>query len=143
MQQHVSVITLGVADPARSQAFYESLGWTPALVTEGTVFFQMNGAVLALWSRAALAEDAGIEDDGTSWGGTSLASNVSSNAEVDRVVELARASGATVTREPAATFWGGYTGVFRDPDGHAWEVAFNPGWELATDGSILIPQPGE
>jgi predicted lactoylglutathione lyase len=137
MQQHASVITLGVGDVDASRAFYEALGWEVALATQGTVFFQLPGAVLALWSREALAADIGIDDPG-GWGGTSLASNVESNDEVDEIVAQAKAAGGRVTREPAPTFWGGYTGVFLDPDGHAWEIAYNPGWHLAQDGTLTI-----
>jgi uncharacterized protein len=93
--------------------------------------------VFALWSRASLAEDSAVVDSG-GWGGVTLAHNVGSPAEVDAVIEEARAAGATIGREPAATFWGGYSGVFIDPDGHPWEVAHNPGWRLNPDGSVRL-----
>jgi predicted lactoylglutathione lyase len=134
----VSLITLGVSDYERAKAFYEALGWSVALDVEETAFFQANRVVLVLWSRNKLAADAGIEDDGARWGGMMLAHNVGSREEVDAVVEEARANGATITREPAETFYGGYAGVFRDLDGHAWEVAHNPGFGLATDGSVIL-----
>jgi len=134
----VSLITLGVSDYERAKAFYEALGWSVALDIEETAFFQANRVVLVLWSRAKLAADAGIEDDGARWGGMMLAHNVGSREEVDAVVEEARANGATITREPAETFYGGYAGVFRDLDGHAWEVAHNPGFGLAVDGSVIL-----
>ena len=138
MKQSVSLITLGVADYERAKAFYESLGWSVALDIEETAFFQANGVVLVLWSREKLAEDSGIEDDSPGWGGIALAHNVGSREEVDAILEEARANGATVTREPAETFYGGYAGVFRDLDGHAWEIAHNPGFGLADDGSVIL-----
>jgi uncharacterized glyoxalase superfamily protein PhnB len=93
--------------------------------------------VVGLWSRAALAEDSGVEDTG-GWGGITLAHNVRSPAEVDAVIEEARAAGGRIVREPAETFWGGYSGVFHDPDGHPWEVAHNPGWTITGDGSVEL-----
>ena len=138
MRQSVSLITLGVRDYERAKSFYEALGWTVALDIEETAFFQANGIVVVLWGRAKLAEDSGIEDDGASWGGIALAHNVGSREEVDEIVEQARANGAKITREPAETFYGGYAGVFRDLDGHAWEIAHNPGFGLGSDGSILL-----
>jgi uncharacterized protein len=139
MQQSVSLVTLGVSDYRRSKAFYEAIGWQPALEIEETAFFQANGVVLVLWAREKLAADCGIDDDGARWSGIALAHNVTSRDDVDATVEDARAHGGTVTREPAETFYGGYAGVFRDPDGHAWEVAHNPGFGLAADGSVLLP----
>lgn len=138
MQQSVSLITLGVSDYGRSKSFYEALGWSPALEVEETAFFQANGVVLVFWVREKLAEDSGIDDDGARWGGIALAHNVASRDEVDRIIEEARANGGTVTREPAETFYGGYAGVFRDLEGHAWEIAHNPGFGLAGDGSVIL-----
>jgi catechol 2,3-dioxygenase-like lactoylglutathione lyase family enzyme len=138
MEQRVSVITLGVGDLARARAFYEGLGWTTgAKPDDDVVFFQAGGFVFALWSRANLAEDSGVTDGG-GWGGVTLAHNVRSPAEVDEVIEQARAAGATIPREPGETFWGGYSGVFVDPDGHPWEVAHNPHWTIADDGSTRL-----
>lgn len=139
MQQSVSLITLGVSDHRRAKAFYEALGWRPALEVEDTAFYQANGIVLALWGRDKLAADIGIADDGARWSGITLAHNVESDAEVDAVIERARAAGAEIVREPSATFYGGYAGGFRDLDGHAWEVAHNPGFGLAADGSVILP----
>ena len=138
VKQSVSLITLGVADYPRAKAFYEALGWSVALDIEETAFFQANGVVLVLWSREKLAEDAGIADDGATWSGIALAHNVGSREEVEEIVEQARANGAAVTREPAETFYGGYAGVFSDLDGHAWEIAHNPGFGLAADGSVIL-----
>lgn len=139
MEQRVSLVTLGVGDLARARQFYEALGWqTRAAPEDDVVFFQAGGLVLGLWSREELAADSGVEDSGR-WGGVTLAHNVRSPADVDAVVEEARAAGATITREPGETFWGGYSGAFTDPDGHPWEIAHNPRWTLADDGSIVLP----
>ena len=138
MNQSVSLVTLGVSDYARAKAFYEALGWSAALEIEETAFFEANGVVLVLWAREKLADDSGIADDGARWGGITLAHNVASREDVHRIVEQARANGATVTREPAETFYGGYAGVVRDLDGHAWEIAHNPGFGPAADGSVVL-----
>ena len=139
MDQRVSLITLGVGDLARARAFYEGLGWsTRAAPEDDVVFFRAGGMVVALWGRAQLAEDSGVEDSGA-WGGITLAHNVRSPAEVDAVIEEARAAGAGIVREPAETFWGGYSAAFTDPDGHPWEVAHNPRWTIREDGSIELP----
>ena len=139
MKQSVSLITLGVSDYARAKAFYEAIGWSAAMDIEDTAFFQANGVVLVLWGRDKLVADMGISDDGARWGGVALAHNVGADEEVDRVIALARANGAEVCREPARTFYGGYAGAFRDPDGHVWEVAHNPGFGLTADGSVVLP----
>lgn len=134
----MSLITLGVSDLARSRAFYEALGWeTNAEPESDVVFFQAGGLVLALWGRDLLAEDSGVADSG-GWGGVGLAHNVRSPREVDEVLAEAEAAGARITRPGAETFWGGYSGVFVDPDGHPWEVAHNPGWKLQEDGSVVL-----
>lgn len=138
MKQSVSLVTLGVSDGARARAFYAALGWRAVMDIQETAFFQANGIVLVLWGREKLAADSGIADDGARWSGIALAHNVAARAEVDALIEQARRGGATVTREPSETFYGGYAGVFRDPDGHAWEVAHNPGFALAPDGSITL-----
>jgi predicted lactoylglutathione lyase len=139
MQQRVSLVTLGVADLDRAMAFYEAIGWAPGVVVaDDVVFFQAGGMVVSLWGRDQLARDSGVADPG-GWGGITLAHNVRSPAEVDAVIEEARAAGAMVTREPAPTEWGGYTGVFADPDGHPWEVAHNPAWPLDAAGSVSLP----
>jgi len=137
MEQRVSLITLGVADLDRSRRFYEALGWRRTGDDAGVVFFQAGGMVLALWSREELAKDSTVNDTG-GWGGVTLAHNVRSPQEVDEVIAEASAAGATIGREGAETFWGGYSGMFIDPDGHPWEVAHNPGWTIAEDGSIRL-----
>jgi hypothetical protein len=135
----VSLVTIGVSDYERAKAFYEALGWSVTWEAQETAFFQANGVVLVLWSREKLASDLGIHDEGAGWGGIALAHNVGSREEVREVIELARAHGGQVTREPAETFYGGYAGVFRDLDGHAWEIAHNPGFGLKDDGSVTLP----
>jgi hypothetical protein len=142
MDQRVSLVTLGVADLTRARAFYEALGWQVGAAPEDVVFFEAGGMIVALWSRARLAEDSGVADGG-GWGGVTLAHIVRSPDDVDAVVEQARAAGARIAREPAATFWGGYSAVFVDPDGHPWEVAHNPHWTLADHGSVTLGGPGE
>ncbi len=138
MEQRVSLITLGVADLARARAFYEALGWTSgAAPSDDVVFFQAGGMVVALWGREQLAEDSTVEDAG-GWGGVTLAHNVRSPEEVDAALAEAERAGATIGRAGAPTFWGGYSGVFVDPDGHPWEVAHNPFWTLGDDGSIRL-----
>ncbi|HEY9458088.1 MAG TPA: VOC family protein [Gaiella sp.] len=138
MEQRVSLVTLGVRDLAKARAFYEALGWrSGAAPADNVVFFQAGGLVVALWGRAELAEDSTVEDAG-GWGGITLAYNVSSPGEVDAVIEEARAAGATIGREPAATFWGGYSAVFLDPEGHPWEIAHNPHWTIGPDGSTSL-----
>lgn len=138
MEQRVRVLTLGVADLARARAFYEALGWiTGAAPEDDVVFFQAGGIVVSLWSRERLAQDSGVADTG-GWGGVTLAHNVRSPSEVDAVVEQARAGGARITREPAETFWGGYSGAFADPDGHPWEVAHNPHWRITPEGATVL-----
>ena len=138
MEQRVSLITLGARDLARARAFYEALGWeTGAKPDDDVAFFQAGGLVVALWDRAQLAEDSGMTDGG-GWGGITLAYNTRSPAEVDAVIEEARAAGAQIPREPGETFWGGYSAMFLDPDGHPWEVAHNPFWTIEEDGAIRL-----
>jgi hypothetical protein len=138
MRQRVTVITLGVSDLSRSRRFYEALGWqSGAEPADDVVFFQAGDMVLALWDRVKLAQDSCVED-APGWGGVTLALNLGSPNEVDAATEQARAAGATIGREPAETFWGGYSSVFIDPDGHPWEVAHNPHWTLASDGGVKL-----
>ena len=141
MEQRVSLITLGVGDVSRARAFYEALGWHVGGgvddESDHVVFFQAGGFIVALWGRAALAHDSGVEDEG-GWGGVTLAHNVRSPAEVDAVLLEAEEAGAAIARSGAATFWGGYSGVFIDPDGHPWEVAHNPGWTVHDDGRTTL-----
>jgi len=138
MRQRLTVVTLGVHDLARARAFYEALEWrTGAGAENDVVFFQAGDMVVALWDRERLAEDSCVED-AHGWGGVTLALNVGSPEEVDEVTAEARAAGARIGREPAATFWGGYSSVFVDPDGHPWELAHNPHWSLTADGGVRL-----
>ena len=138
MEQRVSLVTLGVRDLGRARRFYEALGWTTgAAPADDVAFFQAGGMVVALWGREELAADSGVEDAG-GWGGVTLAHNVRSPEEVDAVIAEAERAGATIGRPGAATFWGGYSGVFLDLDGHPWEVAHNPRWTIAEDGSTRL-----
>jgi uncharacterized protein len=138
MEQRLSLVTLGVADVERARSFYEALGWTTGAEPGAEVaFFQAGGMIVALWDRAKLAEDSAVSDDG-GWGGITLAHNVRSPEEVNAVLDEARAAGAEIGREGAKTFWGGYSGVFSDPDGHPWEVAHNPDWTIHEDGSVTL-----
>jgi uncharacterized protein len=139
MEQRVSLITLGVSDLRRARSFYQDLGWTAAAgPDDDVVFFQAGGMVVALWDRGKLAEDSAVSDAG-GWGGVTLAHNVRSPKEVDAVLAAAHAAGGTVARPGGPTFWGGYSGVFVDPEGHPWEVAHNPDWTIHDDGSITLP----
>jgi predicted lactoylglutathione lyase len=138
VKQRVNLITLGVADLERARRFYEDVGWaTGAEPGADVVFFQAGEMVVALWDRARLAEDSGVQDGG-GWGGVTLALNFASREEVDGTIEEARAAGAEILREPAETFWGGYSAVFADPDGHPWEVAHNPRWTVTGDGGVRL-----
>jgi uncharacterized protein len=138
MKQRLTVVTLGVANLGRARAFYEALDWqTGAEPGADVVFFQVGEMVVSLWDRARLAEDSAVADS-PGWGGVTLALNLGSPAEVDAAIEEARAAGATIGREPAETFWGGYSGVFVDPDGHPWEIAHNPHWRITEDGGVRL-----
>jgi predicted lactoylglutathione lyase len=141
MEQRVSLITLGVADVSRAQRFYEALGWKLGGgvddESDHVAFFQAAGIIVALWDRGKLAADSGVTDGG-GWGGVTLAYNVGSPEQVDAVLEEARAAGADIPRAGAETLWGGYSGVFVDPDGHPWEVAHNPSWTVHADGRTTL-----
>lgn len=144
MEPQVSLITLGVRDFDAARAFYAALGWEGREV-DATVFFQAGGQIIALWSQESLATDAGIRVDDVAaagCGGIALAHNVRSEREVDQIISVARRAGATVTKEPQPTFYGGYAGYFRDPDGHLWEIAYNPHFALDADGAITLPEFG-
>jgi hypothetical protein len=140
MRPRLSLVTLGVADIARSRAFYEALGFRASTDSnDGVTFFDAGGVVLALFGRAALAGDAGVDDAGSGFSGVSLAHNVASDAEVDRTLAHAVASGARLVKAGQRTFWGGYSGYYADPDGHLWEVAHNPFWPLDESGAVKLP----
>jgi hypothetical protein len=140
MEQRVSLITLGVADLERSRAFYERLGWRRAEVkSDGIVFFQVGGMALALYPRGELAKDAKVDPQGHGFGGIALAFNTRTREEVDVVLREAEVAGARLLKRAEEAFWGGYSGYFADPDGFPWEVAWNPFFEIAADGSIRLP----
>jgi predicted lactoylglutathione lyase len=137
MEQRLSLVTLGVSDIARARAFYDALGWHGTSPDGEVVFYQAGGMVVALWSRELLRQDSAVEDNG-GWGGITLAYNTRSPEEVDQVLAEAAAAGGSIGRAGATTFWGGYSGVFLDPDGHPWEVAHNPGWRVDDDGTVHL-----
>ncbi len=140
MEQRVSIVTLGVADLKRSTEFYERLGWRRSMAkAEGVVFFQAGGMALALFPRPELAKDANIDPEGRGFNGVSLAYNARNRAEVDSVLEEAEAAGAKLLKPAQVAFWGGYSGYFSDLDGFLWEVAWNPSFPMAEDGSIRVP----
>lgn len=139
MEQRISVVTLGVDDLTRARAFYaDGLGWEPVMEADEVVFFQLNGLVLGLFGRADLAADAGLEDAGTGAGGMALGYNVRARADVDAVLAEAVAAGARLLKPGRDTFWGGYAGYFADPDGHLWEVAWNPPWPIDAQGNVTF-----
>lgn len=138
--QRVTLITLGVADLERSKAFYGAMGWVPAREMPGeVVFYQINGMALGFFGLGPLAKDQGRLDATLGTGAMTLAQNFTTEAEVDAAYALARKAGATALKAPEKVFWGGYSGYYADPDGHVWEVAQNPFWELNADGSLTLP----
>jgi catechol 2,3-dioxygenase-like lactoylglutathione lyase family enzyme len=139
MDQRLSLVTLGVSDLPRAVAFYRALGWAPGndVAAQDVAFFQAVGMIVALWHRDELAKDSGVTDGG-GWGGVTLAYNTRSPEEVDAVIAEAEAAGATIPRRPGETFWGGYSAIFVDPDGHPWEVAHNPRWTITEDGQTQL-----
>ena len=141
MPAHISLITLGVADVAKATAFYEQLGFVRSkrASQENVSFFQAGPVVLALWGRDAQRDDAQAAELWTGNGGIAVAQNLTSEAEVDAMMARAEAAGARILKPAAKTFWGGYDGYFADPDGHVWEVAFNPFWELDEGGRVRLP----
>ncbi len=140
MEQRLSLVTLGVADLARSRAFYENgLGFVKHNDEPEVAFYQLPGIVLALWSRQELATDAGVEDTGATFGGIALAHNARDRAGVDEIVAEALAAGGSLRKQPEPTPWGGYSGYIADPDGHLWEIAHNPDWPIDRDGSVSMP----
>lgn len=142
-RQRVTLITLGVADLERARGFYTGWGWQSHGGSEpGIVFFQMQGAVLALFGRDELAADQRRPGAALGTGAMTLAQNLPSQAEVDRVFDAALAAGAKLLKRPEKVFWGGYSGYFADPDGHVWEIAMNPFWPLAEDGALTLPDEG-
>ncbi len=139
MEQRLSLVTLGVEDLGRAARFYEEgLGWRRGSNSEGVVFFQTPGSIVALWPRSDLAADAGVPVEGSGFAGVALAYNARSREEVDAVLAEAAVAGAPLLKAAKETFWGGYSGYFSDPDGHLWEVAFNPFWVLDDEGRVRL-----
>jgi catechol 2,3-dioxygenase-like lactoylglutathione lyase family enzyme len=140
MEQRLSLITLGVADLPRAVAFYERvLGWKAASKQTGVAFFDLNGVVFSLYPHDDLAKDMGAAPGALgAYPGGALAHNVGSQAEVDALFAHLKKNGATIVKEPEKAFWGGYSGYFADPDGHRWEVAYNPYWTIREDGRISM-----
>ena len=142
MEPRLNFVTLGVADIARARGFYDRLGFrASAASTPDVVFYEAGGVVLALFGRAALAEDAHLADSEPGFSGVALAHNVRGEAEVDAVLAEAVAAGARLVKRGQKAFWGGYSGYFTDPDGHLWEVAFNPFMPLDGAGRVQLPAP--
>ncbi len=140
MQPRLTLVTLGVTDLAKARAFYEAWGWRASSASQPEVaFFQANGLALALWSRADLAKDAGVQDRPTGFSAVTLAYNARSKEEADEVYALAIAAGAKATKPLQDVFWGGYSGYFADPEGHLWEVAWNPAFPLDEEGHMFLP----
>jgi predicted lactoylglutathione lyase len=138
VEQRISLITLGAKDVPRAVAFYEALGWKGTTPDNDVFFFQLNGFIFALWSRAKLAADTAVADTG-GWGGITLAHNVRTRAEVDEVLARAVAAGGAILRPGEEAPWGGYSGVFADPEGHAWEVAHGA-FTITDDGDTVLSQ---
>jgi predicted lactoylglutathione lyase len=139
MEQRVSIITLGVTDLERSRHFYERIGWRRSMVkSQGIVFFQSGGMAVALYPREELAKDANVAPEGSGFQGVTLAYNARTRSEVDTVLVDAVAAGAKLLKPAQEAFWGGYSGYFSDPDGFLWEVAWNPSFPIAADGSIRL-----
>lgn len=142
LPRHLSLITLGVADVAAARAFYERLGFVASgFESDGIAFFDLNGIVLAVFGRGELAHDAGVAENGSGFRAISCAMNVESEAAVDAGLAHAEACGATVVQPARKVFWGGYSGYFADPDGHLWEVAYNPFFPLTAEGRLAVPPP--
>ena len=139
MEPRISLVTLCVTDMMRARCFYEALGWRATGPSEGVTFFQAGGMILSLYGRAEQATDAQLPAEGSGFGGIVLAHNVRERADVDRVMAEAKAAGASILKPADEIFWGGYVGYFADPDGHPWEVAWNPHFPLLEDGSIRLP----
>lgn len=139
MEPRLSLITLGVADVARARRFYEALGFKAGRASkEAVAFLDAGGVVLALWSRASLAEDAAVADKPTGFAAIAIAHNARSEAEVDKALDEAVAAGGKLIKGAAKTFWGGYSGYFADPDGHLWEVAHNPYFNFDAAGRVVL-----
>lgn len=142
LPQRLTLVTLGVESVPRARAFYEQLGFQAAdFESDEVAFFEMNGTILGLFGRTPLAEDANVPDDGAGFRAVSCAINLESEAAVDRALDFAQRCGARITKPAQKVFWGGYSGYFADPDGHLWEIAYNPAFPLGADGRPQLPSP--
>ncbi len=141
MRQKLSLITLGVKDLKRALDFYQrGLGWKPSGASgEDVAFFPMGGVVFALYPREKLAEDATVDQSGSGFSGIALAHNTKSQDEVDDVLQTVELIGGKIVKPAQKVFWGGYSGYFADPDGHLWEVAFNPHWQFDENDNLVLP----
>ena len=141
MEQRLSLVTLGVSDMARARGFYERLGWRASSASNDAVtFFQASGVVFGLYGRDSLAEDATVSPEGSGFSGVALAHNTANREAVDAVIAEAEAAGGTVVKSAEDVFWGGYSGYFADPDGHLWEVAWNPHFPFDDAGNLVVPE---
>ena len=140
MEQRISLITLGVADLQRAVNFYEQIvGWKAEASPPGVAFFDLNGVVFALWPHDELAKDMGVtKESRPGYPGYALAQNARNEAEVDAIFDRLKKHGATILKQPQKAFWGGYSGYFSDPDGHTWEIAYNPFWTIQADGRVSM-----
>lgn len=141
MRPKLNLVTLGVKDFERALKFYQDgLGWQPSSASQDDVaFFPLGGVVLSLYPRDKLAEDARVSPEGSGFAGLTLAYNAKSQAEVDEVLQTVERLGATIVKPAEMVFWGGYSGYFADPDGHLWEVAWNPFWEFDEADNLVLP----
>lgn len=141
MEQRLSLVTLGAADIVRAKAFYrEVFGWTPFMEMDDIAFFDMGGLVLAVWTHAGLRADMQREGEPGAYRGSAIAYNARNEAEVDSIFSNLKAKGAAILKAPVKVDWGGYSGYVADPDGNAWEIAFNPGWPIGADGRLVLPK---
>ncbi len=140
MEQRLTMVTLGVRDVGRARKFYEGLGFVAAkFESDDIAFFQMGSTILGLYGRQALADDAGVENSVPGFSGVALAWNARSEKDVDATLDEVVQAGGRLVKAPQKVFWGGYSGYFADPDGHLWEVAYNPGWPMDDDGRVQLP----
>lgn len=135
MEQRLSLVTLAVRDLEAASGFYGRLGWQPGFANDDVAFYQLNGIVLSLWRRDAMAAELGCDPASLGPGGIALAHNVGSAQHVDTTLAEAEEAGATI-QAPKKQPWGGYSGYVSDVDGHRWEIAWNPDWPIAADGGV-------
>jgi uncharacterized protein len=141
MDAQLNIVTLGVSDFGRARKFYETgLGWKASLASQGDIaFFQLGGMVLALYPRDLLAKDATVNPAGSGFSGITLAQNVRKKEDVAKILEIAERAGGKIVKPAQDVFWGGHSGYFADPDGHLWEIAWNPHFKLNERGEVELP----